>query len=103
MNESKKRGRPSKAEIAAREAATHHNGDESREPEDVLPMKGVVVVKDEMPTPAHWIPRDVKIAQAYAERVWAGQSDSVPRNERLRRVAKALEGQGLSMEGVILP
>jgi hypothetical protein len=42
------------------------------------------------------------IAQAYAERVWDGQSVDVPRAEKLRRVEKALEGQGLSMEGVVL-
>jgi hypothetical protein len=41
-------------------------------------------------------------AQAYAQRVWSGQSVSVPRVERLRRVAAALEAQGLSMEGVSL-
>ena len=42
------------------------------------------------------------VAQAYAQRVWDGQSDTVTRKERLERVAKALEGQGLSMEGVSL-
>jgi hypothetical protein len=42
------------------------------------------------------------IAQAYALRVWNGQSRDVPRAEKLRRVAKALHGQGLSMEGVTL-
>ncbi len=41
-------------------------------------------------------------AQAYAKRVWDGQGNTIPRVERLRRVAKALEGQGLSMEGVSL-
>lgn len=41
-------------------------------------------------------------ARAYALRVWEGQSINVPRAERLRRVALALEGQGLSMEGVVL-
>lgn len=41
-------------------------------------------------------------AQAYAQRVWDGQSVDVPRAEKLRRVALALEGQGLSMEGVSL-
>lgn len=45
---------------------------------------------------------DRQAAQHYARRVWNGQSPDVPRNERLRRVAKALEGQGLSMEGVEL-
>lgn len=47
-------------------------------------------------------PQSIDPAQAYANRVWSGQSDHVPRNERLERVRKALEGQGLSMEGVVL-
>jgi hypothetical protein len=42
-------------------------------------------------------------AQAYANRVWAGQSVDVPHAERIARVAKALAAQGLSMEGVKLP
>lgn len=42
-------------------------------------------------------------AQAYARRVWDGQSGTVPINERKRRVAAALEAQGMSMEGVTLP
>lgn len=42
------------------------------------------------------------VAQAYANRVWSGQSDTVPRNERIERVRKALEGQGFSMDGVVL-
>jgi hypothetical protein len=41
-------------------------------------------------------------SQAYAERVWNGQSPDVPRAERLERVKRALDGQGLSMEGVEL-
>jgi hypothetical protein len=46
----------------------------------------------------------VSPAQAYALRVWNGQSrDTLPRNERIARVRKALEGQGMSMEGVELP
>lgn len=42
-------------------------------------------------------------AQAYADRVWAGQSISESRQWRMQRVKDALEGQGLSMEGVVLP
>jgi hypothetical protein len=42
-------------------------------------------------------------AQAYALRVWSGQTDTIPRNERLRRVEAALTGQGMTMEGVELP
>jgi hypothetical protein len=41
-------------------------------------------------------------AQGFALRVWSGQSDSVPRAERIARVQKALERQGMSMEGVEL-
>lgn len=43
------------------------------------------------------------IAQAYALRVWEGQSESAPREWRVERVRQALEGQGMSMEGVELP
>jgi hypothetical protein len=99
MNQPKKRGRPSKAEIAAREAMTRPNGDTSREPEDVLPVKGhdgvACVTAD---------PRPVVNAEAveYALRVWRGQTPDLPRAERIRRVKAALEAQGMSMEGVEL-
>lgn len=42
-------------------------------------------------------------AQAYAMRVWSGQSDSVGRNERICRVKAALEGQNLPSDGVRFP
>ena len=41
-------------------------------------------------------------AQAYADRVWAGQSPDVPVAERLSRVRAALAGQGLDCDGVTL-
>jgi hypothetical protein len=41
-------------------------------------------------------------AVGFARKVWAGQSDSLPRKERLERVRKALEKRGMSMEGVEL-
>ena len=111
MNEPKRRGRPPKAKLlqptepnARIEGADapkcpecgwvvgHYddcgrgiagpvlNGDTTREPETVLPSK----------------------AQAYAERVWNGQNRDLPRNERLARVRRALEGQNLPFEGVVL-
>jgi hypothetical protein len=43
------------------------------------------------------------VAQAYALKVWAGQEFSLGRAERVLRVRKAIEGQGLSMHGVELP
>lgn len=77
MNEPKRRGRPPKA---VTEPVI--NGDRSREPEDVLPANAA--------------------AQAYAQRMWDGQSESLSRHERLGRIAAALEAQGMSMEGVDL-
>lgn len=74
MNQPKKRGRPFKTE-----------------PQIVQPAPAV-----------DSSPEAVSAAQAYAERIWAGQSDSVPRIERIRRVKLALEGQNLPFEGVVL-
>lgn len=45
---------------------------------------------------------DSRLAQAYAERVWAGQSPDVPRKERMERIVRALEAQGMSAEGISL-
>ena len=42
-------------------------------------------------------------AQAYAMRVWAGQSVDVPPAERKERVFNALRGQNLSTDGIIFP
>jgi len=48
------------------------------------------------------ITEGVSADQAYANRVWAGQSSSLPYGERWYRVKVALEAQGLSMDGVEL-
>lgn len=101
VNEPKKRGRPSKAEIAAREAEA---GITMSEPENPDPRpfyevsetaSGIVVVEHGE--------RLKEAAQAYALRIWAKQSVSLSRHERVGRIAAALEDQGLSMEGVELP
>ena len=42
-------------------------------------------------------------AQEYARRVWAGQSPNVPEGERRWRVTRAVEAQGWTMDGVVLP
>lgn len=80
MNEPKRRGRPPKALI-----------------------EGADVAAPEVEEPQPTVPADASEAQAYALRVWHGQSVSLPRNERTARVKRALEGQGMSFEGVTLP
>lgn len=77
MNEPKRRGRPPKAIPEWPEAVD----------KEVAASLGV----------------PVDAAQAYANRIWAKQSVSLSRHERLGRIAAALQAQGLSMEGVELP
>jgi hypothetical protein len=84
MNEPKRRGRPPKASVEAME----------------LIQAADVLVEAHEAHEAHVGPR--LLAQAYALRVWAGQSESLSRHERLGRVADALKAQGLSMDGVEL-
>jgi hypothetical protein len=60
-----------------------------------------------LPERVEFAPVDVDVfarrqAQAYARRVWDGQSPSLTRHERLGRIADALKAQGMSMEGVEL-
>lgn len=45
---------------------------------------------------------DSSAAQAYALRIWGGQSADVPLHERVERVVNGLRGQNLSIE-VTLP
>lgn len=42
-------------------------------------------------------------SQAYAMRVWSGQSVDVPPAERKERVFNALRGQNLPTDGIIFP
>ena len=42
-------------------------------------------------------------SQAYAMRVWNGQSVDVPRAERIARVFNALLGQNLPTDGIVFP
>lgn len=93
MNEPKKRGRPSKAEIAAREAKA-----------DVPPE--VALIQAEMRAGLEIAAigsTQINPAQEYALRIWNKQSVSLSRHERVGRIAAALKEQGLSMEGVELP
>jgi hypothetical protein len=79
VNEPKRRGRPPKADPVG---VTRDEYDAI--PTEILPMAGNAA------------------AQLYAERMWAGQSISLSRHERLGRIAAALQAQGMSMEGVTL-
>lgn len=50
-----------------------------------------------------FVAEDVRLkAQSLASRIWDGQSPDLSRAERLERVKRGLEAQGLSMEGVTL-
>jgi hypothetical protein len=80
MNEPKRRGRPPKTDAQ-------------------IIAKAIVDAVMATPEPTEFARRQ---AQAYANRVWKGQSVSEPRAWRLARVEEALKGQGLSMEGVEL-
>lgn len=42
-------------------------------------------------------------AQAYAMRVWGGQSVDVPPAERIERCMNALRGQNLPTDGIVFP
>lgn len=84
MTEPKRRGRPPKASIEGADVA--------------LARAEIIQSVEVMATGSS----AVNPAQVYADRVWAGQSESLSRHERLGRVAAALEAQGLSMEGVQL-
>lgn len=113
MNEPKKRGRPSKAEVAARAASNAQvEGGDAVQPSistDAVVEGGLA--GERAPTlPEGWVEAihcplgaEVSPAQGYAMRVWYGQSPSEDRAWRISRVREALEGQGLSMEGVELP
>jgi hypothetical protein len=88
MNEPKKRGRPAKVRVdLTAEAMSGITGDEFERPPFVS-------------EPSVFTQRQ---AQAYANRVWAGQSADVKHEERIARVQRALAGQNLPFEGVVLP
>jgi hypothetical protein len=49
------------------------------------------------------MPAESSPAQAYAMRVWSGQSPDVPRAERMERALNALRGQNLPTDGIDFP
>lgn len=73
------------------------------------PPKTIEAPQQDEPMRPHLTAEVVAIddkAQAYALRVWSGQTDTIPRNERVRRVNAALAGQGFTdeqIEAVTLP
>jgi hypothetical protein len=118
MNEPKRRGRPPKAKLLQPPNAKVEGADAPKCPEcgwvvghydDCSVGMGVLPPVREPITNA-MADKALEIlskaadpkAQAYALRVWNGQNTDLPRNERLDRVRRALDGQGLSMEGVVL-
>ena len=55
-----------------------------------------------VPHPVNVSRMEVTPSQAYALRVWGGQSVDVPVAERCERVRNALRGQNLPLEGVVV-
>jgi hypothetical protein len=86
MNEPKRRGRPPRTTEIERVESAEFSIDGGKI--HITPM---------------YITEPVSAAQVYADRMWAKQSVSLSRHERVGRIAAALEAQGLSMEGVVLP
>jgi hypothetical protein len=97
MNEPKRRGRPPKAKLLDVVPGTPMDAAYSSSP--VVAALERAVLEVHMSSPTEF---DRRRAIGLARRVWDGQSPSLPRKERLERVRKALEKQGLSMEGVEL-
>jgi hypothetical protein len=111
MNEPKKRGRPTNAEreVKAKMAELAAMSDEELAKKAKFstftsaPAEGARRLDPNEPVQVYRDPFDVKLAQAYALRIWAKQSVSLSRHERVGRIAAALKDQGMSMEGVELP
>lgn len=107
MNEAKRRGRPPKAkpEILALPVV-------EQAPNTVPHINGDTDVKwssaaDPATIPTEWVAPVVddslERAQAYAMRIWAGQSESLKTGERIARIVLALQGQNLPTEGIKYP
>jgi hypothetical protein len=115
MNEPKRRGRPPKAKllqpseprvegadcVECGQAVGHY--DDCSVGMGAMPKREMLDIEADIDTFDRAPYVSVSTAQAYALRVWNGQSVNIPRNERLKRVKAALDGQNLSMEGVVLP
>lgn len=93
MNEPKRRGRPPKAKQEASVVLTPERAAEPSQMVGGFKASALATVEHAKHL----------AAQAYAIRVWNGQSTDVPRKERIERVKRALEGQNLPFEGVELP
>jgi hypothetical protein len=116
MNEPKRRGRPPKAKLLQPPNAKVEGADAPKCPEcgwvvghyDDCPVgMGVSLVTTDVKLQKDGAlvtveVRPISVAQAYALRVWNGQNRDLPRSERLDRVRRALEGQNLPFEGVVL-
>ena len=111
MNEPKKRGRPSKAEIATR---IRDNADPAIIALPVVDTPNGFVVAPQTQAEQELKdvlvesmrldpPPDLERAQTYALRIWAGQTAEMKRDERIRRCEAALQGQSLPTEGVRYP
>ena len=98
MNEPKKRGpKPKCKECGRKEGEGHYD--------DCSVGMGIAdpIEREAMTLVRETIDANSLKAQVYALRVWEGQSITAPRPWRIERVKAALEGQGMSFDGVVLP
>jgi hypothetical protein len=122
MSNPKKRGRPSKADVAAKAATVEPvqpgyapvmNGDTTHpSPQEVIAQQladsEALLSAPVLETPTHGpvvdhLRESLDKAQAYAMRVWSGQAADIKRAERIARCERALQGQNLPTEGVLYP
>jgi hypothetical protein len=99
MSEPKKRGRPSKADIAARNACPECGRTEGHYDDCPAGITGTVPHINGDTSREDLSER----AQAHALRVWAGQSRDVKRAERIARIKRALADQKLPTDGICYP
>ena len=76
-----KRGRPAKVAAVEKSAISVERAADGQEAESAL--------------------QRIYMAEAYAKRVWDGQSVDLPQKERIERVLAALRGQNLPTDGLV--
>lgn len=75
--------------------------EEDKALDDALTASFAAIPRED--TPVIHDAKERALAQAYAERVWSGQSADIKRAERIARCEAALQGQNLPTDGIKYP